>query len=75
MELEETEIAFTWPDWRSDPGTREGIGGVAECNVANELYACCMDFHVIMLCSVIRKYWPFSEKSTIELFIRTLYQI
>lgn len=75
MELDETEIAFTWPDWRSDPRTREGIVGVAESNVANELYACSMDFHVIILCSVIRKYWPFSEKSTIVLFIRAFYQI
>jgi len=62
MELEETEIAFTWPDWRSDPRTREGNGGTDESNVANELYACRMDFHVIILCSVIRKYWPFLEK-------------
>jgi len=75
MELEETEIAFTWPDWRSDPRIREQSGGVAESNVANELYACRMDFHVIILCSVIRKYWPFSEKSTIVLFSRTFHQI
>jgi len=75
MELEESAIAFTWPDWRSGRRTRERSGGVAESNVANELYACRMDFHVIILCSVIRKYWPFSEKSTIVLFVRTLYQI
>ena len=75
MELEGTEIAFTWPDWRSDPRTQEGSCREVESNVANELYACRMDFHVITLCSVIRKYWPFSEKSTIVLIIRSWYQI